>query len=71
MQNKSEMSILGNTMVGFKEILLKINNDFPTYVAICSAFCVFMLTISSNIFNFVPELDNAQLLTLEFGVNFN
>ena len=51
-------------MVGYKETFLKINNNFPAYIAICPTVCQFMLTISSTIFNFIVELDNAQLLAL-------
>ena len=51
-------------MVGYKETFLKINNNFPAYVAIWPTVCQFMLTISSTIFNFIAELVNAQLLAL-------
>ena len=47
------MSIRGTTMVGCKETLLKINNNFL-------ALYEFMLAISSTTLNFIVELDNAD-----------
>ena len=56
------MSIRGNSIVSSHETLLKINNNFPAYIAIWPTLCN-MLTISSFIFSFIAGLDKAQLST--------
>ena len=53
-------------MFGYKETLLKYINYSPAQVAFCPILSEFRLTISFAIFNFIAELDNAQLLA--FGV---